>query len=412
MSVFVRTSPVSMLKSIDSQSSVDSQSTVATNSPFNDDEEDLGIPEELKSQWETMRAVLLPQLHNAAGKVLKVAHDRFSGRSLKGPIIVSLSMDEQHFLIEKNPGSESLRIHQVMMDKLLGVGSFGSVYLTRSLDHSESFQACKFSTLDEGKKITSIAHELCIVRHLRSCGLSEKNHLFIQLQAVRVSKYSTAHLAPLCDGNLSEIVDKGRVFTFPERIRLCREMSLAVKSLHEAGVVHSDVKTGNFFLRSDSAFLADFGSARILSQHKLLADYINPTMSFSINENVLALAQLIGDIEDLQEAIANEEDSEKQSLMKEKMDMYVMKYRDLGFKQDNIGLLLSMLEILYGKIHPALLQLGCCFGYRYERLAPVLDTIIADIHASESTLLCENLHELTDSIRRLCVEVAPDVLKK
>lgn len=69
---------------------------------------------------------------------------------------------------------------------------------------------------------------------------------------------------------LRERLDRGSTLSVPETVRLCSRMLSGLAAVHEAGIVHRDIKPGNLFLVNDSdeiyPKLLDFGVSRSIGE--------------------------------------------------------------------------------------------------------------------------------------------------
>ncbi|MCX7702332.1 MAG: HDOD domain-containing protein [Gemmataceae bacterium] len=74
--------------------------------------------------------------------------------------------------------------------------------------------------------------------------------------------------------SLQDWLDQGRRFTFPEIIRIGREIALGLAAAHDLRIVHRDIKPANILLedKTERVRLTDFGVARALDSRALTAD--------------------------------------------------------------------------------------------------------------------------------------------
>ena len=144
----------------------------------------------------------------------------------------------------------------------VGHGSFGEVYRAWNT-RLEREVALKLLPLDPGsddRAASSIIHEgrlLARVRHPNVVTIYDaqqiEGHVGLWMEFVR--------------GNtLAQLVEKGRIFTAAETVRIGVELCSAVAAVHRAGLLHQDIKAGNVMLAEDGrVVLMDFGTGRELA---------------------------------------------------------------------------------------------------------------------------------------------------
>lgn len=151
----------------------------------------------------------------------------------------------------------------------LGNGSFGSVYsvLNRTDRRLYAIKAAKREArgtndrdrmLQEVFALSSLSDKACInsmhiVRYHQAW--MEGNRLYIQTE--------------LCgDGTLLDQMRQGGVVMDEEgRYKLLREILLALKLVHESGMIHLDIKPENIFRKSGMYKLGDFGLVSKIENH-------------------------------------------------------------------------------------------------------------------------------------------------
>jgi len=143
--------------------------------------------------------------------------------------------------------------------RLLGEGNNGRYYLARPparLEIADEFVALKvFAGV-----CSEQAYDRC-VRELRAFSQVRSPHLVrIYDAALQDSFFYAMEYFPL--GSLAapaRPLARGQVITALECV------ALATEALHEAGLVHGDIKPANVMLTEDGAKLSDLGLARVLS---------------------------------------------------------------------------------------------------------------------------------------------------
>lgn len=74
------------------------------------------------------------------------------------------------------------------------------------------------------------------------------------------------YVMPFIEGeSLRERLDREKMLSFPDALRIIREVGDALSYAHELGLVHRDVKPENILLSRGNALLADFGIARAVT---------------------------------------------------------------------------------------------------------------------------------------------------
>jgi hypothetical protein len=149
----------------------------------------------------------------------------------------------------------------------LGNGSFGSVYSVRNRTDRRLYaiKAAKREArglndrdrmLQEVFALSSLSDKACIssmhiVRYHQAW--MEGNRLYIQTE--------------LCDGTLLDEMKGGVVIDEQGRYKLLREILLALKLVHESGMIHLDIKPENIFRKSGMYKLGDFGLVSKIENH-------------------------------------------------------------------------------------------------------------------------------------------------
>lgn len=150
----------------------------------------------------------------------------------------------------------------------IGEGGMGEVYRARFVKN-DSIVAVKLLPSDVTNEtiLARFEREIKILRSLRHpnivhCfgGACEGDQQFYAMELVE-------------GGSLSELLKKQGRFSVDRTIEYARQMCAGLKYAHERGVVHRDVKPGNFLLTPDGQLkLSDFGLATIAAGRKITAD--------------------------------------------------------------------------------------------------------------------------------------------
>jgi len=142
--------------------------------------------------------------------------------------------------------------------ELIGAGSFGEVYRARDplLDREVALKLRKPSSDDEEASIRRTLEEgrrLARVRHPN----------VLTVHGADVDRGRVGLWTELIDGpNLRDIISEHGVFEPAEAITTAIAICRALNAVHEADLVHGDVKASNVFRDTDGRIvLGDFGSA-------------------------------------------------------------------------------------------------------------------------------------------------------
>ena len=143
--------------------------------------------------------------------------------------------------------------------RLLGTGNHGRYYLARPparLGIADEYVAVKVFTAPT----TERAYELS-VRELRAFAAVESPYLVRVYDAVLADSFALA-----CEYlPLGSLANPARPLSRPEVLAAVRHAALAAHALHEAGLVHGDIKPANILLGPEGAKLTDLGLARFLT---------------------------------------------------------------------------------------------------------------------------------------------------
>jgi hypothetical protein len=152
------------------------------------------------------------------------------------------------------------------MNKLLGSGSFGAVYLGRTPLTSDAL-AIKLMNRPPGYEGDQIDHEVRVNRKLAKLGCSRIISMFA---AYRVSSTRVAVVMPLARGGsiLDKVIASGRFNTTKARI-IARDIAMGLSVMHAADIIHRDLAAKNILLDEGRATLCDFGLAWHIPSHDL-----------------------------------------------------------------------------------------------------------------------------------------------
>lgn len=142
--------------------------------------------------------------------------------------------------------------------KKIGAGSFGEVYLAQH--KSGIFVAAK---VEERGHISRILNEFKIYKYLHKSGFNyglPKIYEFIQ------TPYYNIMFMQLLGPSLEDLFIKyGRKFQLPTIFKLADQFLLLLNMLHNAHIIHRDIKPNNFLIgkeNKDELYIMDFGLSK------------------------------------------------------------------------------------------------------------------------------------------------------
>ncbi|XP_064642595.1 testis-specific serine/threonine-protein kinase 3-like [Lineus longissimus] len=197
------------------------------------------------------KAALTPSAYKA--KIISVA---------AGPLVLKRKNHSWRPVRENAP----LEKFGYILGERIGEGPYSKIQLAYN-PKEEEHAAVKVITKDKiPRKIFEkfIKREIYIMQqfqHPHIIGVNEvvesKNHIYIVMEYAQ-------------NGDLLQYVNQAGVLPEAEARRLFRQIIAAVKVLHEAKVVHRDIKLDNILLDEDNNVkLADFGFARLQYSYEL-----------------------------------------------------------------------------------------------------------------------------------------------
>ena len=197
--------------------------------------------------------------------------------------------------------SRKMKIHKYECLEKLGNGRFGSVYKGQHESTGKSV-AIKLEPLQQ---IQTIKHETIILNYLHSktCDHIPKIHWF------GVFDHTMCLVMTYYDCSLYDYMMNRPSMSTSDILHIIQFVLHALKSIHESGVVHRDIKPQNIMITRNKAVLIDFGMATFYidenSQHtpelqplkenllgtlKYMSYYIHLGKPYSRRDDLLSLA--------------------------------------------------------------------------------------------------------------------------
>lgn len=178
-------------------------------------------------------------------------------------------------------GTEPARIGPYIVERKLGAGGMGTVYLAR---HEETGRIVAIKLLSP-----SLAREEGLVaRFIREIDALKKlkNPHVVELYDYGVDGEMYYYAMEYVPGEtLTSRLRREKRIPWREVIELSTQICVALKSAHDAGIIHRDLKPSNLLLTPDGTIkLTDFGVAQVFAGSKLTvtggiigtAEYMSP----------------------------------------------------------------------------------------------------------------------------------------
>src|SRR5688500_18969009 len=160
------------------------------------------------------------------------------------------------------------KVGRYEVDRLLGAGAMGFVYLGRDpdLDRAVAIKTVRDLGLDKD------AREMFLERFRNEARAAAKLHhpsivaVYDVGEDPEAGPYLVLEYVP--GSTLKQILRSRGALEGAEALRLADQMAAALDAAHEAGIIHRDVKPDNVLVSTDGrAKLADFGVARVPNAH-------------------------------------------------------------------------------------------------------------------------------------------------
>ncbi|KAG1684817.1 3-phosphoinositide-dependent protein kinase 1 [Nymphon striatum] len=152
--------------------------------------------------------------------------------------------------------------------KVIGEGSFSSVYLAKDINSEKEFaiKVCQKRHILKEKKQASVMRERKVLFILNSNPSPYFVKLFYTFQDLERLYFVLTYAK--C-GEMLPYMKKGRPLNEPCAQFYAAEILCALEHLHKLGIIHRDLKPENILLNEDMHILVtDFGSAKLVNQEE------------------------------------------------------------------------------------------------------------------------------------------------
>ena len=148
-----------------------------------------------------------------------------------------------------------------VMDRVLGRGGAGTVYLARDVKHGRpvAIKVLNPETI-EGLESKSFLREIRLTARL------QHPHILPLLDSGEAAGCPYYVMPYVKGGSLRELLDEKKRLSIDEVMAITSDVSDALHYAHENRVVHCDIKPENILLSNGHAVIADFGVSRAVSR--------------------------------------------------------------------------------------------------------------------------------------------------
>ena len=146
-----------------------------------------------------------------------------------------------------------MKLENYELEKCLGKGAFGEVYLTSKKDDPKKYATKKMDReeIEQGESMKYLRNEIVILQHLNHPNI-------VKFQEVKKTKKHFYIIMEYCNGGeLSKALEKYQAKfgkPFPENIvqHIMRQIISAFRYIHEKHIIHRDVKLDNILLNYEN----------------------------------------------------------------------------------------------------------------------------------------------------------------
>ncbi|HUF12346.1 MAG TPA: serine/threonine-protein kinase [Longimicrobiales bacterium] len=157
-------------------------------------------------------------------------------------------------------GHDSALSERYAIERELGRGGMGVVFLARDLRHDRSV-AIKFLAPD----VTSAVSAARFTREIRTLARLSHPHILPLHDSGEAEGELYCVMAHVEGESLRQRLERKGALRVPNALRIARQVADALAYAHARGVIHRDIKPENILLdHQGHAYVADFGIARVL----------------------------------------------------------------------------------------------------------------------------------------------------
>lgn len=152
--------------------------------------------------------------------------------------------------------SEAILLNEFEIERELGRGGMGKVYLVRSRTTARKF-AMKEALVKDS------AQQKAFLAELQTWIDLPEHPNILACRFFRTVGNETLIFADYCEGgSLADWIANGSLRTLEQKLDVAIQFAWGIHAIHEEGMVHQDIKPGNVLMTNGIPKVADFGLAR------------------------------------------------------------------------------------------------------------------------------------------------------
>jgi len=172
------------------------------------------------------------------------------------------------FTHESQPGIDAdfqaALADRYLLEKELGHGGMGTVYLARDVKHGRMVAVKVVSP----EAVSGIGVEQ-FLKEIRYTARLEHHHILPLYDSGQAAGHPYYVMPYVRDGSLRDRLKRDGRLTVDEAVTIVRGVAAALEHAHGRQVLHCDVKPENILLSEDHAYVADFGISRAIHAEAL-----------------------------------------------------------------------------------------------------------------------------------------------
>ncbi len=178
--------------------------------------------------------------------------------------VAAVEFDEL-FEVETGPSGwsdqnfQSAIADRYLIDREIGQGGMGTVYLARDVKHARQVAIKVVSP----EAVSGIGVEQ-FLKETRNSARLQHPHILPLYDSGEVAGHPFYAMPHIKDGSLRDLLERKQRLSVKETLRITRGVAAALHYAHENQLLHCDVKPENVLLFGEHAYVADFGISRAL----------------------------------------------------------------------------------------------------------------------------------------------------